>query len=195
MTRKTILLLLALILALSCPFTGYAQENDGWTCPVCYRTNSPDFNFCPGCGAARAAGSDGAPETVVSLKELSFFLKTNVYWHPDIWKDSYDRPHSPTLSNNGMNRCEAEFLLNGEYRALRANLYIRKAAMEDLTEDLLAQAHITIYGDDRLLYSSPTLRLRDEPMAFSVDVTGVKFIRIVFDESYGVVLGEPELVK
>ena len=47
-----------------------------------------------------------------------------------------------------------------------------------MTADLLAQAQITIYGDDRLLYSSPTLGLRDEPMAFSVDVSGVKFLKI-----------------
>ncbi len=195
MTWKTMLLLLALILALSCPFAGYAQGNDGWTCPTCRRMNRPDFSFCPGCGTAWTTGACGAPETVVSLKELSFFQKKDVYWQPDIWNDSYDRPHSPTLSNSCTGRCEAEFLLNGEYRALRANLYIRKKAMSDMTADLLAQAQITIYGDDRLLYSSPTLGLRDEPMAFSVDVSGVKFLKIVFDESYGVVLGEPVLVK
>ena len=195
MTRKTMLLLLTLILTLSCPFSGYAQGNEGWTCPYCCRMNGPDFNFCPGCGVPRPAGTCGAPETVISLKELSYFQKKDVYWQPDIWNDSYDKPHSPTLSNIGMGLCEAEFLLNGEYRALRANLYIRKKAMSDLTEDLLAQAQITIYGDDRPLYTSPTLALRDEPMAFSVDVTGVKFMRIVFDKSYGVVLGEPVLVK
>lgn len=87
----------------------------------------------------------------------------------------------------------AKYYLNGEYTKLRGTL-----AVGDQSE--IGECTFTIYGDDRVLYTSETLTRTTAPIALEVDVTGVSWIQIILsvpesDQDMSVLLSEFTLYK
>jgi len=68
-----------------------------------------------------------------------------------------------------------DYLINGKYRKLSGSFIIKYD--ERATE---ATGMIRIYGDDQLIYSSPTLTNGVNPINFNVDVEGVIKLRIEY---------------
>lgn len=149
-----------------------------------------------------SGGPIDVPTPLTSLKPFTIsYVSTN--FNEKNYEDSFNGVHltmiTPTASL-GFGDHEIEYLLNGEYKKLRGNLYIPKSALGTLTNIDILRVKFFIYGDDQLLYTMPALTLKDEPVSFSLNVSNVKFLKIAFDEACTIagpyiVLGDAELVK
>ena len=76
---------------------------------------------------------------------------------------------------------EIEYLLNGQYRLLRATLYVPKDTLKSLNRNQLQGARLSIYGDDKLLYAATQTNLEDAPVPLNIDLTGVRMLKVVAD--------------
>ena len=192
-----------------CPECGTAKPipldplKSEWTCPACGKSNSDSSKYCPSCGTAKPGAHDAVLETSVSLSDIGFFLKSGVSLYAGITKDSYNKPHTPYLCP-GKDTAECEFLLEGEYKTFRATMFIPKYAMAKKTEEALSLAQIQVYGDDMLLFTCPTMGIKDPSTVIEVDVSGVKILKLLFKNCLEILdqvpcavlnLGEPVVVK
>lgn len=141
------------------------------------------------------------PEEAVSLADLEPFSNDSIAigFRESCSTDSYGGDHVDMLMPY-LDEGVVEYLLNGEYSELRATVYIPRASMSEITTSDLGRVKLVVYGDDKVLYTLPKLGLKDEPLDISVDLTGVKFMRIAFENDYVsfktiVVLGDAVLVK
>ena len=112
--------------------------------------------------------------------------------------DQYGKKHSCNLhqSDRGTD-CYIEYYLDGQYTGLEGTLYLVKWALEDVSEDDIAMAGFSVYGDDRLLMKSSGFNKKTKPEKISVDITGVEFLKIRFDNAaytdYSILVGKPIL--
>ena len=106
--------------------------------------------------------------------------------------------------NNGYGSYnEVEYYLGGKYTELTGTFYITKASLNSVGNFESDKPEIRIYGDDNLLHTKQGCTSKDKPEEFLVDLTGVEFLKIVFDgacfiEGSGferplIVIGEPVL--
>ena len=147
----------------------------------------------------------GGPEDSVLLSSLEPFTCSYVFtdFSTRQYKDMYGGQHPSTLFSEaslGFGDNEVEYLLDGAYREMRGVLYIPKG-LSSLVEDVdVLRAKVKIYGDDRLLYISPAMQRKDEPSPLRVDLTGVRFLKIVFEDAQDIggpyiVIGDAELIR
>lgn len=76
-----------------------------------------------------------------------------------------------------------EYLLNGKYGRLEATLYVTGANISHWQDYSWDFATCKIYADDRLLFSQTGFTLKTEPLALDLDVSGVRFLRIEFENA------------
>lgn len=74
----------------------------------------------------------------------------------------------------------AEYLINGNYNTFSGTVGVSYCQRDtDLTK------YFEVYGDGKLLYTSPTMSSGSMPEEFSIDVTGVKVLKIWYPPSDG----------
>ena len=163
----------------------------------------------------REAGFDCEEETTdrgrtngagtVPLSSLTPFTSDYVFtdFSRKQCEDMYSTLHTSTVfaeASLGFGENVVEYLLRGEYRELKGLFFIPKTVSSLVDKTDLLRVSVLIYGDDELLYTMPTLQLKDEPLAFSVNVEGVKFLKIEFRDAATisgpyVIMGDAELVR
>lgn len=107
------------------------------------------------------------------LNDLEYFTKTlNV--NDDLsWcgRDNIGNTHSTVLccypSEN------VEYLLNGRYRRISGTV-----GLSDRDKDTGHTKVLKIYGDNKLLYTSPEIKGGVVPDSFNIDITGVINLRM-----------------
>ncbi|MBQ6562318.1 MAG: NPCBM/NEW2 domain-containing protein [Clostridia bacterium] len=118
-------------------------------------------------------------------------------------EDKYNNIYNSTLfadASLGFGDNVVEYLLSKEYKELHGVFYIPKKLSSFVEEKDLLMVKVKIYGDDRLLYTMPGMRMKDEPLSFNVNVSGVQFLKIEFEHAVDisgpyVVMGDAELVQ
>lgn len=94
--------------------------------------------------------------------------------------DNYGTVYASCVSCNGSQKPDAEFFIDGQYAKLSGTLYITDHAKEQVSSGWLSKATFSVYGDDVLLYTFSGFDLKDKPFEFSVDISGVEFLKIEF---------------
>ncbi len=119
-------------------------------------------------------------QPTVLLEDLDYFtsdmgLDNSLY---DSGKDNVGTVHSSgiTLKRGG----STEYLLNGKYRKFSGTVGLPYSRRDDKGEKIMR-----VYGDGKLLYTSPIMTAGVQPSPFNIDVTGVLNLKIEFDNSSG----------
>ena len=158
-------------------------------------------------GGTSDKGDQGKQGVRTRLTDLDPFGKTSVEtWLPESFTtDNYGNSYDYVLAcNNGYGSYnEVEYYLGGKYTELTGTFYITKASLNSVGNFESDKPEIRIYGDDNLLHTKQGCTSKDKPEEFLVDLTGVEFLKIVFDgacfiEGSGferplIVIGEPVL--
>ena len=76
-------------------------------------------------------------------------------------------------TSNGRGGTTVEYYIAQEYTSLSGML-----AFYNDGGDYDYPLHLEIYGDDRLIYTSPTITRKTEPVDFNVSVVGVKYLKL-----------------
>lgn len=183
----------------------FFNEGFGWKRPLIV-IGDPTLWEKP--GQETSAGKDIGKQGIrTRLTDLKPFANTNVEtWMEASWAtDNYGNSYNYLLScNNGYGDYnEVEYYLEEKYTELTGTFYITKASVESAGNFQSDLPEIRIYGDDELLYTKKGCTSKDKPEEFQIDLTGVEFLKVVFDgafynEGFGfkrplIVIGEPIL--
>lgn len=145
-----------------------------------------------------------ADELRLPLSSLEPFTCSYMTTSFNEWRceDKYNNLYTSTLFSDaslGFGDNVVEYLLGNEYRELHGVFYIPHKLSSFVEEKDLLMANVKIYGDDRLLYTMPGMHMKDEPLAFHVNVSGVRFLKIAFENAQDisgpyVIMGNAELI-
>lgn len=112
-------------------------------------------------------------QPTVLLEDMDHFTATTGFGEmQDGGKDNTGAVHSTGVNCN-RNTGEVEYLLNGKYRKLSGIVGLSYSG-----RDTRSNYGIKIYGDSKLLYSSPDFTGGVEPESFNVNITGVLKLKI-----------------
>lgn len=105
-------------------------------------------------------------QPTVLLEDLDYFTKTAITKE----LDSNGKDNTGIVHNSGMGiyHGNVEYLLNGKYKKFKGTVGIAYQDRDNSFENTFK-----IYGDGKLLYSSPILTAGVKPISFDVDITGV----------------------
>ena len=118
--------------------------------------------------------------------------------------DNYGTQYATVLYSDANLYGWVDYYLGGEYTSFMGTLYINGRAVKEGYSHAWGSASFSIYGDGKLLYSTSGFDSYQKPQTISVDVTGVEFLRIQFDQNYYydtglscplACLGDPQLIK
>lgn len=115
-------------------------------------------------------------QPTILLEDLDYFTKTAYIGELDSegWiKDNTGFTHSSGFLTEGG---EIQYLLNGKYKTFTGTVGIPYICRDDNDSSI-----IKIYGDDKLLYTSPVLKAGVKPANFNINVTGVLNLKIEID--------------
>ncbi len=145
------------------------------------------------------------------LTSIGYFTKEHGFYESEAGKSDHDTDNYGTLYSTLIYSDEkhtfGEYLLGGNYKEFTASIYVNANALKDGTDHFWNTATVSIYGDDVLLYQTTGFDAKDEPLPVSVNIEGVKFLKIEFNQAvYSlssftfngqplVVLGNPAVVK
>ena len=155
-------------------------------------------------GITEKTAAEGNPDPAVSMLDLTPFSKNGVecFVSDTYCEDSYHGQHDFVISplNGFEDKVSIEYLLDDGYKNLQGVAYIPQQSLRLLDTALWERAGISIYGDDRLLWSWEDFEKKSEPIPLSIDITGTKFLRIDFSSAYRnyeplILLGDMELTK
>lgn len=114
----------------------------------------------------------------VWLNELEYFDRSGpVNLFEDV-SDNYNNTYKRgfTVSQYGSSATvDARYYINGKYSTFSGICITRS---EDRDES--PNGYFEVFGDDVLLYTSPTMVSDSYPEDFSIDVSGVSFLKLVF---------------
>ena len=133
-------------------------------------------------------------EKAVSLDSLEPFEKEGIRLDAVLMdgKDLYEGIYTSCFGPKD-DSGYVEYLLNGRYIRLDTVLYITGADLSPYYDYTWDAAVCRIYGDEELLFEQIGFQHKDEPQPLSLDVSGVKFLRIEFDKAayYNTGAGRP----
>lgn len=115
-------------------------------------------------------------QPTVLLEDLDYFTKTaGINGLNSGGKDNVGTTHSTGInfSCNGSGTGEAIYLLNGRY-----SRFIGTAGLCYDARDTNNEFSLKIYGDGKLLYSSPNFTAGIKPESFNIDITGVLELKL-----------------
>ncbi len=114
-------------------------------------------------------------QPTVLLEDLDYFNKSGISFETcdDGGKDNVGVQHSTGVAIRGRTG-EITYLLNGKYRMFKGTVGLCYSGRD--TEDY--EHGIKIYGDGKLLYSSPSFTGGVKPEDFNIDITGVLELKI-----------------
>lgn len=133
-------------------------------------------------GATSSVYIGTRPATVatpsVMLNDLEYFTRTlsvddNL---SSYGRDNIGNTHSTVQYYGGGN---IEYLLNGRYRRISGTV-----GLADRDKDTSYTKVLKIYGDNKLLYTSPEIKGGVVPDSFNIDITGVINLRIEVDGAW-----------
>ena len=97
--------------------------------------------------------------------------------------DNYDNSYSSSIE--GEDEDYIEYYLGSKYAKLTGYIYVTRDARELQPEYMnWSAARVEIWGDGILLYSQKGFTPKSQPIAIEVDISGVQFLKITFDEAY-----------
>ena len=124
------------------------------------------------------------PETT-ALTDLKPFQRSAV-WERTSDTDNYGQTHQDIL-NCSFSSGSIEYLLGGEYDRFEANLFVPQDTAYSITNPnyyAWNDASVTIYADDSVIYSKTGgFSAKTEPIAIDLDITGVQFLKISFENT------------
>lgn len=139
---------------------------------------------------------DGARKESVKLQDMDYFnyqkSSESIYW--DNWNslgdmdntgNRYSQGHVFYFGDNGSQY--AEYLIKQKYKYIKGTFVLQH---EYRTRN--RQASLKIYGDEKLLYTSGLIYAGVEPIAFDVDITGVRKLKIEIESQNGSILENSE---
>lgn len=121
-------------------------------------------------------GQHSSSEPAAVLTELDYFNEWGIRFK-DVPRDNLGQAYNygGMASNDGF----VEYKLNGNYSRLTGKFFVD---YEERSTSFKGQ--LKIYGDGRLLYTSPELTHGIEPVNVDVDITGVLTLKVeLFSES------------
>lgn len=135
----------------------------------------------------------------ISLTEMETFSGGFGVNESSYIKDNYGNIYSNGLrSNNG-----AEYYIGKEYAVFKSVVYIPDIVKDfeysDYRIEYWDSVTISIYGDDKILYTKTGFNPKDKPLDIAIDVSGVEFLKIVFKHNSVmaghclIALGDPTL--
>lgn len=141
------------------------------------------------------------------LKELKPFGDTKVTTEQPVQytTDNYGNSYNYVLSCNGSYATcdEVEYYLGEKYTELTGTFYVTQGSVENEGDFEFDLPEIRFYGDEKLLYTKTGCTSKDAPEEFTIDLSGVEFLKVVFDGTYYseppgwmrplLVIGEPVL--
>ena len=74
----------------------------------------------------------------------------------------------------------ADYFINGKYATFSGTVAVPRGFANDSNS-----AYFEVYGDGKLLYTSPTMKNDSFPEAFDIDISGVKVLKIYYPDSNG----------
>lgn len=96
--------------------------------------------------------------------------------------DNYGNVYTDYIGS-GKQECSIEYRLDEPYRAFSATLYVSAPSVKEGYGHSWENATVSVYGDDVLLYTITGTSKKAEPFDFLLDITGVKFLKISFDDA------------
>ncbi|MGE4549126.1 MAG: NPCBM/NEW2 domain-containing protein [Intestinibacillus sp.] len=122
-------------------------------------------------------GKHESTEPAAWLKDLEDFNHYyTVFETKPSLKDNVGNLHSDALYLGSTTSTASweEYLINGQYTSIRGSVCISYAQRSTFSSNAL----LRIYGDDKLLYTSPYITVGTQPIAFNVDLTGVTKLKV-----------------
>lgn len=74
----------------------------------------------------------------------------------------------------------ADYFINGKYATFSGTVAVPRGNANDSRS-----AYFEVYGDGKLLYTSPTMKNDSFPETFDIDISGVKVLKIYYPDSNG----------
>jgi len=115
----------------------------------------------------------------VMLYDLDYFKKEVGFVKEKSVMDNVGNIYNNVLkiSNRYSNYTMEEYLINGKYRRLKGRFIL-----DYKTRNTYEKTQLLIYGDDRLIYTSPQMASGAFPIDFDIDIEGV--IRLIIEMIY-----------
>ena len=115
-------------------------------------------------------------QPTVLLENLDYFTKTANFIELAGDKDNTAAVHSGGIQFYNSYGGEVQYLLNAKYTKFSGIIGIHYDQRDSSRERV-----VKVYGDNKLLYTSPILTSGAVPTKFNIDVTGVINLKIEFD--------------
>ncbi len=120
----------------------------------------------------------GSLTPTVLLEDMDYFTKTaDINELESSGKDNVGNVHGSGISVNTVG--EIQYLLNGKYKSFSGTIGV---SYNDRDYD--DESTVKIFGDNKLLYSSPILTAGITPTVFNIDTSGVINLKIVVDGNH-----------
>lgn len=106
-------------------------------------------------------------------------INGGIDWNNGTPTDTFGNTYSETVNYDIWNG-EAEYRLYGEYSTFSFAI----APYKDLPEEERVAGHVQIFADEQILFSSPDITRKTDYAEYSLDITGVEYIRISVTGGY-----------
>ncbi len=100
-------------------------------------------------------------------------------WNKGTPTDTFGNTYSTALNYDIWNG-EVEYRLYGEYSTFSFSI----APYKDLPEEEKVAGHIQIFADSQILFSSPDITRKTDYAEYSLDITGVEYLKIIITGGY-----------
>ena len=216
MKCKTIILLLAFVLALSCASAetvpaaerlqaleaaaGISSNSNSLVGRVLYLEYHLGVHSAEGTPLADRIGAleDALGMTVngvpfdngeymewIPLKSIGYFTKDDAVRETDgetAYNNSYGGRYT-RLIYTAETEGSIEYCLGGGYSLFTASIYVPERAVKSGHDHHWSTATVSVYGDGELMYTIRGFDPRSEPVGVTLDVAGVDFLKIAFDDA------------
>ena len=157
---------------------------------------------------SKTSYDNGMYREEISLNDLSYFQMDGMVWlslSDSYYEDNYGTKYAYAFSSDDTDPSSVEYQIGGDYTEFYGTIYIASYAVQYGNDFQWDKAKIQIYGDDVLLYTITATNMNEKsyPVDFSIDITGVRFLKIAFDGTYCynmgpipfLIIGNPTLAK
>lgn len=126
-------------------------------------------------------GKHDSSEPSAMLKDLDYFNESknngrNIVVTGESFKDNFGNSYTDYVSYEKNNSSAwRDYKINGKYSSLKGTIVLNYD--KRTTTNI---GNFRVYGDNKLLYSSPSMTAGSDKVDFEVDVTGVLTLRIEF---------------
>lgn len=138
-------------------------------------------------GLGGGSGYDnGAYEDTTVLSDLPYFTKQDFTVDSDSFlyaDDNYGNTYGSQYYSDE-DTGYVEYNLDRRYTVLTGTLYVTDRALKEGYGHKWESLTFSVYGDGKLLYTTRGFNDHQRPMELRIDVSGVEFLQIRFDDNY-----------